>query len=1539
MAGFDFTPDEEQQLYSELGQIDSKTKSYQSTASPVVGRYVGDFAKAHPYAAPGTVLAVSKAVANNQMSSDQANNLLYQTSKTALENTNTEPPKKKSWYERNIGSKIKTASRYTMAGLNFIPQTVQGAAAQIFDENEDINGWFISTDLGSLIENDKEAGDGYFVGGNTAKLQAERAKRYRGEIDGHAFTIGRGFAHVLTQPGSREYNILSGLVDAGVALGVPSVPGAAVVKGGIKSVSAQTGLRTVAGLSDAESALINVSKVSNFLSSSSGKSVINRISEIKDLDEAMQIFESVGDTRFWVDIVDKADEARQLGDNTVITNYLQDTLGLSGPRTVDSINISRFDDVKRSMVGRSSLASKMMAKVPGGHIVLQGGNTRDVASSVKNLNNYLVLFKGVSKDERNLLVMDYARAATVEDGNMFPVVEQIQKIINRSMQDMGVPDEAINQLSKGMKNYTEGKAVYGAVDNLSGSTNFGGKIILTDGSLVDMPKYTAALESEMLNSLYMTLPDARRVRRMNSDIGWIFGKQFNKDTRSLQEELKRISDIKIEKDGSYIIDGKNLTPAQRKKLISDIGSDVSKGVEKAQKFGELRFPIAALEAIQQEIWRPITLLTGGYVLRNLSDSAIRISSTRGMEGGIFHPIDWIQIAMKKRFKGDLLGANFEREAEEFLTQAMDEYSEAMNVGLREIDPVNLAKKQKTDKNWEIVDRNTDVSGKAFSEGVANEMSLMGDDLVTRELAKGTPPNDVVKLLLDNNPESQKYLRSLQSRWKNREFPQTDSGIGSVDILDAQGKITAAGEQNIRNFVNNYANKRLSYYTGDNQILRDAVANGKFIDDAGETQSIYIYRQGGSRAGYNPLWEKKVRELTSDPNIRLAEKYKRRITLDEMKKGGADMPQTRKILESFNKTTQHFFSSLYPKRSSYLMQSPAFRQYYYKQVENLFDELDTVGFNSVIDNLKKAAKTEKKVLDKTWLTRYVGDSNVADKILLRMDSPVKGGGRLTLTQLDSYAKGYALDETQKLFYNASEKSNFADILRIVAPFGSAWSEVMKSWTKIVLNNPEALKRAGVTVQGLKNADPDADGKGFFWKDPVSGEYVFNYPFNEQLGPLRSYFGGIGAVAGLALGGLPGAGIGAATGLGVGQGLQSLRGDIPGVNLIAPAKTLTMGFNVIPGVGPFVQIAASKILGQIPQADSLRKLIAPYGEPDATLIPSWGKKFLSSFANPENNRKLGDMTLDVMRVLEKEGDYDLSSDAEKERLYNDSIGRARTLLMLSALGQFTGPSRPDVEFKTATDKGDMFANELVKAFRTMQTDNYDTSIETFLNTFGDDAFLYVAGKTKSAVGGLDASTKFGNFERSNTSLFSRYGDVAGYLSPVGTNFDYQVYIRQLDNGSRVKLKPSQLVEEAQSLVGRALYRQVVRGFGTDKSDEAKNKMRAIRELLKKEYPGFATSPIDVNKLSSQLVQLEKAVNDPITEGNVIAEAAKLYFDARNQVLVEAQNRGFTTLAGKQVSDLRVMLRNIGDLLVKQYPEFGRLFDRVLFNEIDVDFGDTP
>jgi hypothetical protein len=55
-------------------------------------------------------------------------------------------------------------------------QTLQGAAAQVFSDNPDgIDGWFISTDLGSLIKNDEQAGDGFFLGGEAKQFQTKRA--------------------------------------------------------------------------------------------------------------------------------------------------------------------------------------------------------------------------------------------------------------------------------------------------------------------------------------------------------------------------------------------------------------------------------------------------------------------------------------------------------------------------------------------------------------------------------------------------------------------------------------------------------------------------------------------------------------------------------------------------------------------------------------------------------------------------------------------------------------------------------------------------------------------------------------------------------------------------------------------------------------------------------------------------------------------------------------------------------------------------------------------------------------------------------------------------------------------------------------------------------------------------------------------------------------------------------------------------------------------------------------------------------------------
>ena len=221
---FDFTPEEEDQMYREFAEADQRALRFRSTASPQLASTVGQLYANNRDANPGVLLPAAQAVTAGRMTPEQAAKLLADTQRRELDAAKQEK-KKKSWWERNVASKVRTASRWTMATLNFVPQTVTGAAAQVFKGDDDVDGWFISTDLGTLIANDEVAGDGFFLGGKAAQLQAERARRYRGEIDGKAWTIGRGFASVISQPGSREYNILSGLVDAVSAVAIPAVPG------------------------------------------------------------------------------------------------------------------------------------------------------------------------------------------------------------------------------------------------------------------------------------------------------------------------------------------------------------------------------------------------------------------------------------------------------------------------------------------------------------------------------------------------------------------------------------------------------------------------------------------------------------------------------------------------------------------------------------------------------------------------------------------------------------------------------------------------------------------------------------------------------------------------------------------------------------------------------------------------------------------------------------------------------------------------------------------------------------------------------------------------------------------------------------------------------------------------------------------------------------------------------------------------------------------------------------------------------------------
>lgn len=1556
---FPFTKTEEDQIDDENDAANQRVILTNSTVTPQLSDYITDFYKTYPDANFNVLIPTAKAYAEGVMDEKTAKDFLASVTLKSIQDKlrDYKPPKKKSWFERNVSDKARGALRWGQAGVNYVPEVFSGAAGyvgttimsgvqQAFGQATstgtvdltptvvpkspplnpttaigvgDILGTgaqtvpefttgtgrpsailWDQTLLGAMAQNPDLIGTGYFASQEIMAIQGEAAREARGTIDGKAATPGRVLANIVTQPGSLEYNILSGLIDMGVALTVPSVPGGKALAQGAKvGAEAVLPLRTLAGLTRAESAMIIPSKVTDFLRSSAGRSVIERIVKIDSVDEAMEIFPTAN-AKFWQEVTDAKDTVS-------VQNLLNDTLGLGditrgiGPRSIDDVNISRWDTVKRELpyfgTQKESKVARLIADLPGRHVVVAGGSDREVAQSIKNVKNYLRAIK-MDEGDRVKYVNMLTRALNEADGSVRNVVKEIEQISRASFTKMGVNDVLNNKLHEGWTGFKEivDDTLYGAIDDMGTSADFGGLFTFVSDTgrviTVNQPLNTAIVQSEAIKHAIF-LADPRQVRRIAAGkLSWLTSKQ---------------------------------------------------SVTKGNRFGELRFPVAVIESLQNELWRPMTLMTGGYVLRNMSDSLLRQSFAPNIQTGIFHPLDLIQVAMFKRFKGDIMGISFKGDPEDLIRAGQHELADSAGFSIREMnDPTNVLSRQQKTGVWDRYEIGNGIE--AFSKSIAAEMALLHGDEAMKLAAAGKTADEILDWV-STTPEGGKYIRTMQNIWTNRTIidPSTGSPVrGSATFIDKAGRINL---DEVAEYIESVTFGRLAASTGNDPRLLEVVATGRWTNSEGEAVEALLKHRTGEIKGYSDEFLSEINKIVKDPNIQLTKWYKAQRTLSAQNYQGRLAP----IVNGMNKAVDIFFGSLYPKRELFLNRSPVFRQQYFNVIGEFVDELAPGQVQEILRSVKQAAKAAKKPYGVKFLKQYVGDAKLAQKLLDKESGKLPSVGQLTREELDAYAKGYALDETKKLFYNAAEKSNFADIMRIIAPFGSAWAEVTKNWAKTLSTDPEAFKRVTKGVQSLTTADPDNDSRGFFYKDPTTGEYVFNYPLSEDFAPFLIAGG---ATVGLIAGGVGGAIAGGIAGATISGPPNTSVGDL-GVNMVAPAKSLNMGLQLTPGVSPFVQFAANKILPQKPSYDWVRKLVIPYGAPevDWVIMPSWFNKAMEAWvADPDNDRLFGDMTMQVMEALAMSGEYDLTTLAGGKELEEDAIDKARYLLGMRAFAQFIGPTRPvpkiEVplseekrqqtitidEEKLDLSKVDIHGAELAKYFRQLQEENYDTAVRKFMETFGDDAFLYMAGKTKSTVGGLDASKEFAAWERDNSKFFDTYKEVAGYFAPVGSEFDYQVYTRQIELGLREMLEPDELISESQRLVGVALYREVVRFAGPNPSKEERKIISDYRKDLYEQYPGFERADVNTNKEPANISILYEAAFDSRMDDNNVALAARQYLDARDFALEIAAERG-VGLGAAANSDLQGILRQEGERLVGQYPEFARLWDRILFSEVDL------
>jgi len=653
----------------------------------------------------------------------------------------------------------------------------------------------------------------------------------------------------------------------------------------------------------------------------------------------------------------------------------------------------------------------------------------------------------------------------------------------------------------------------------------------------------------------------------------------------------------------------------------------------------------------------------------------------------------------------------------------------------------------------------------------------------------------------------------------------------------------------------------------------------------------------------------------------------------------------------NAVVERMFSILMTTPTNKLSRSPAFKPFYWKRVAQLTGYADETVQRQIQQAARRAGLDKRSIRE--WAVDHLkGVDDATLGTLDRMAGPghsFKGGiaavdgGITDFNDIDQIAKAFALEETKRLLYDLSTKHNISQMTRNIFPFGEAWFEIFSSWSRIMSENPRVIRRLQQGIEGARES-------GFFYPDPSTGEEMFNYPGSELLG---KWMFGENENEGGFLGN-------------VRAGIANLRDESPGVNpqLAGRVQGLNlMAGSFMPGVGPVVQIPASKLkILQKPEAKWVRDLILPFGAADVDslgsivddVMPSWFKKFLTSIDNPtgDNERLYANTVIDVYKALLLSGKATDDTPENADAAMEMAKEKAKYLYRMRAFVQFAGPTGPSLRFDVRDKNGELWAfQSLASTYREMTiAANYDHAAATkeFVTMFGLDPSTLYTSKSVQIV--KRSVTEEGvDWQARNPDLFKNYALTAYYANPDKPNdpFDYNAYLLQLEEKTRVSLSPEDWTRERNDFLGRLAYEKARKAVGARTDDAAIDWLRTYRYDLMQRYPGYNEPTVGLPRSATRdqtIAELKRWEDNPTLRNTEAGVGLGRYMRARQMAVDYAilnfgiTEKGFST--AKKTEYLRDWLRQVGATIVKEQPDFGPLWEAVLFREIEekVTYDDT-
>lgn len=1297
---------------------------------------------------------------------------------------------------------VRTMSRAAFMILDAPTQELQGQFRNLVGamRGRDVNFAETQSDLGITLGRALtggealDTGQGYFVDPRSELAQERlRRERARGTIGGHAITLGRTLAYgVGADPDSTAFNLLSGVVDAGVQLyGDPSVwalKGVGKVGMGRRFL-ADDAIEAVGGVRGRVRSIMTTS-ADQFLNGRRGRGIVEHLAGEGN---AGRVWNTLGRK------VDPALAARiaDTMDPDDVADLLRGELGLTFRRAGELPRLSDAAYRPGVYVERRQTPAlrRLVNQMPGHRIDLD-----DPQASMQQIEAMLRNARAEPHVIENFLDRMARQGSNL--GRYKVTQDAVRDVVRGSLKEHGVADpDVLDDVTRMFHDSHESVRHY-LIDTI---TDGGWGDIAIGGKSSSIPSPHLLVE----HTRFAPLPDARRIRR--------------------------------------------LTASPLVRYMAAKGS--IRGKTAASEAGELRFPIALLEGMQNEVWKPFALLRGAWVMRVVGDEQARMAGD-AKESIFRHPMSFVSWVVGREGRG---GRG--RGALDVLDQPLKEADE------------HVAAMSKIRGTWlgepgevPMVDFITYKLGghrdSDFRRAWASEMATLFSDPVSREVARFDTLDEAVEWF--TNGAGQKFRRQLAEAHPELNNPNV-----------------------ARNYIESITELHKSV-TGGNGDLLEVIRTGKMKGKS-------VLEADGIR--HRDL----SRQLQDYQDFAPEEVVGRRFARNEGHAG--------RIKAGWDKGTDALFGFLMTKTTNYLSRSPTFRQAYWQRVEELTGHMDEATKRAVIDIARKT-NLDPKV-----------PARVGSRKIRRMERS-RATGELDLESVDQLAKGFALDETKRLLYDLTERSQFFDAMRLVFPFGEAWKEMFGRWGQILRENPQGLRRIqqvveGARGEGLGEVVGAPEGEGMFFKNSF-GEEVFVYPMSSAL--TRNTLG------------VP----------------IPLTGRVQGLNMMG---------SIVPGLGPVAQVPVSAIIPDKPGwTRTARELLMPFGTPSdeggpeawtqqLNFAPAWFQRGWQALAgggfDPETDRIYVTTTMDVARYLESTGKYDLSTREGMQELLEDAKEKARKLYGIRALAQFVAPSAPSPEFMVETSEGMRQTAALAEEFHRMREESPDTAVEDFLALYGDDVTLVTQAKSRTTVAGLEATTEVEDWVDDNQDLINEFPTTWAFFAPRGGEFDYASYVSQIRKGQRQPLTLDQWLQARNNTLGNMIYAKARRMAGVSPDEERLGWLRDVKARIRENYPGYGDRTGLAERTDPEYLveEFSRIAEDPRVRDTAAGQGLRIYMRARTMAQEEAENRGLASYRDAQSArDLRDWLRNeVAPRIVRNHPEFDSMWlylDSEMFDDTQLE-----